>query len=139
MDASIKRVPGTEEVTLPTAPAEYVVHWQDLLLLAGEWMRRGGPLGPVTTEDARARARVLFQARFGRWPDQDGLSYVPGFEPSSISICERSRGRFRGYYAELSKVGDGQSESESASHAFDLDGFLASWEGSTGKVEAPDW
>ena len=124
VDASVKRVPGAEDVALPVAPDEKVAFWQDLMLLAGAWMR--GTVGPgsVPKEKARARANVQYRDEFGRWPKEDGLAFVPDFEPASIDIRERAGRRFREFHQERG-AGDRKSDS---SH--DLDELLKPFEGS---------
>ena len=104
--ADLERVPGTESGPLPLAPDDRVAYWQDLMCLAGEWMRRPEPSsddrrqvpGPLGEDAARRRAYALYRNEFGRGPDEDGLAFNAGFEPASVGIRERARRRFREYW-----------------------------------------
>ena len=126
VDASVTQVPGSEDVALPVAPAERAAFWADLMRLAGEWMRRTGPFGPLSEEDARGRALALYREEFGRWPSVDGFMFVPGVEPSSLDLRQRSARRFREFHQEQGRAGDGKSD---LSHD-DLGELVKSFEGS---------
>ena len=99
LSASFEPMAGAGSQQVPKAPDEEAVYWAAVMELAGEWMRRrrppaareGLPRPPLTEPEARNRARGIFKAEFGHWPDEEKYSFRPGTGRPIQAIRDRAR------------------------------------------------